>query len=69
MNSAPFKYKMPVVRIETEEFEERFSDYDIISQFNGIILTLVAVENDVRYISYVTASYAEILRKQKEEKM
>lgn len=69
MNSTPFKYKMPVVRIETEEFEERFSEYDIISQFNGIILTLVAVENDVRYISYVTASYAEILRKQKEEKM
>ncbi len=69
MNSAPFKYKMPVVRIETEEFEERFSDYDIISQFNGIILTLVAVENDVQYISYVTASYAEILRKQKEERV
>lgn len=60
---------MPVVRIETEEFEERFSEYDIISQFNGIILTLVAVENDVRYISYVTASYAEILRKQKEERV
>jgi len=69
MNSVPFKYKMPVVRIETEEFEERFRDYDIISQFNGIILTLVAVENDVRYISYVTASYAEILRKQKEERV
>ena len=69
MKSAPFKYKMPVVRIETEEFEERFSDYDIISQFNGIILTLVAVENDVRFISYVTASYAEILRKQKEERV
>lgn len=62
----PFKYKIPEVRIETEEFEERFSDFDIISEFNGIILTLVAVENNVRYTSYVTASYAEILRKQKE---
>ena len=65
-NIAPFKNKMPEVRIETEEFEERFSEYDIISQFNGIILTLVAVENNIRYTSYVTASYAEFLRKQKE---
>jgi hypothetical protein len=66
MNIATFKNKMPVVRIETDDFEERFSEYDIISQFNGIILTLVAVENNIRYTSYVTASYAEFLRKQKE---
>ncbi|MGE7840084.1 hypothetical protein ACQKNX_04765 [Lysinibacillus sp. NPDC093712] len=66
MNIAQFKNQMPEVRIETEDFEERFSEYDIISQFNGIILTLVAVENNIRYTSYVTASYAEFLRKQKE---
>ncbi|MFJ7661985.1 hypothetical protein ACIQXW_06245 [Lysinibacillus sp. NPDC097162] len=66
MNIAQFKNKMPEARIETEDFEERFSEYDIISQFNGIILTLVAVENNIRYTSYVTASYAEFLRKQKE---
>ncbi|MCS5500915.1 hypothetical protein NY607_07220 [Lysinibacillus sp. A4] len=66
MSIAQFKPKMREVRLETEVFEERFSDYDIISEFSGIILTLVAVEDNVRYTSFVTASYAEVLRKQKE---
>ncbi|MBU5250545.1 hypothetical protein KQI46_01040 [Lysinibacillus capsici] len=66
MSIAQFKPKMREVRLETEVFEERFADYDIISEFSGIILTLVAVEDNVRYTSFVTASYAEVLRKQKE---
>lgn len=66
MSIAPFKHKMKAIRIETDVFEERFSEYDIISEFNGIILTLVAVEDDIRFTSYVTASYAEVLRKQME---
>ncbi|WP_107950887.1 hypothetical protein [Lysinibacillus parviboronicapiens] len=66
MSVAPFKHKMKEIRIETDVFEERFSEYDIISEFNGIILTLVAVEDNVRFTSYVTASYAEVLRKQME---
>lgn len=66
MSIAQFKLKMPEVRLDTELFEERFADYDIISEFSGIILTLVAVEDNVRYTSFVTASYAEVLRKQKE---
>jgi len=66
MSIAKFKPKMHEVRLDTEVFEERFAEYDIISEFTGIILTLVAVEDNVRYISFVTASYAEVLRKQKE---
>lgn len=66
MSIAQFKPKMREVRLDTEVFEERFTDYDIISEFSGIILTLVAVEDNVRYTSFVTASYAEVLRKQKE---
>ena len=66
MSIAQFKPKMREVRLETEVFEERFAEYDIISEFTGIILTLVAVEGNVRYTSFVTASYAEVLRKQKE---
>lgn len=52
--------------MDTEVFEERFAEYDIISEFTGIILTLVAIEDNVRYTSFVTASYAEVLRNQKE---
>ena len=66
MSVAPFKHKMPEVLIEPDEFEERFSEFGIISEFNGIIFTLIAVENNVRFTSYVTASYAEVLRKQME---
>ncbi|GAB0167491.1 hypothetical protein LSPCS325_09280 [Lysinibacillus sp. CTST325] len=66
MSIAQFKPKMPEVYLDTEVFEERFAEYDIISEFTGIIYTLVAIENNVRYTSFVTASYAEVLRKQKE---
>lgn len=66
MSIAQLKQKMREVRLDTEDFEERFADYDIINEFTGIILTLVAVEDNVRYTSFVTASYAEVLRKQKE---
>ncbi len=66
MSLAQFKPKMREIRLETEDFEERFANYDIISEFTGIILTLVAVEDNVRYTSFVTASYAEVLRKEKE---
>ncbi|EAZ84543.1 hypothetical protein [Lysinibacillus fusiformis] len=67
MSIDQFKPKMREVRIDTEVFEERFSEYDIISEFTGIILTLVAIEDNVRYTSFVTKSYANVLRKQKEE--
>ncbi|WP_236249635.1 hypothetical protein [Lysinibacillus sphaericus] len=66
MGIAQFKPKMREIRLETEDFEERFTEYDITSEFTGIILTLVAVEGNVRYTSYVTATYADVLRKQKE---
>lgn len=66
MSIAQFKPKMREIRLDTEVFEERFADYDIINEFTGIILTLVAVEDNVRYTSFVTASYAKVLRKQKE---
>ncbi|WP_249645889.1 MULTISPECIES: hypothetical protein [unclassified Lysinibacillus] len=66
MSIAQFKPEMHEVRLDTEVFEERFAEYEITSEFTGIILTLVAVEDNVRYTSYVTASYAEVLRKQKE---
>ncbi len=61
-----FNPKMREVRLDTEEFEERFAEYDIISEFTGIILTLVAIEENVRYTSFVTKSYADVLQKQKE---
>jgi len=66
MGLAQFKPRMREVYLDTEVFEERFAEYDIISEFTGIIHTLVAVEDDVRYTSFVPASYAEVLRKQKE---
>ncbi|MBG9756077.1 hypothetical protein J2B92_12405 [Lysinibacillus sphaericus] len=66
MSIDQFKPKMREVRIDTEVFEERFAEYDIISEFTGIILTLVAIEDNVRYTSFITKSYAEVLRKQKE---
>ncbi|MGE7988924.1 MULTISPECIES: hypothetical protein [Lysinibacillus] len=66
MSIDQFNPKMREVRIDTEVFEERFAEYDIISEFTGIILTLVAIEDNVRYTSFVTKSYAEVLRKQKE---
>jgi len=66
MGIAPFKPMMSVELLDTEVFEERFAEYDIINEFTGIIYTLVAVEDNVRYVSFVTASYAEVLRKQQE---
>lgn len=66
MGIAQFKPKMREIRLDTQDFEERFADYDIISEFTGIILTLVAIEDNVRYTSFVTSTYAEVLRKQKE---
>ncbi|QPA60655.1 hypothetical protein [Lysinibacillus sphaericus] len=66
MGIAQFKPKMREVRLDTEDFEERFAEYDIISEFTGIILTLVAIEDNVRYTSFVTATYADVLRNQKE---
>lgn len=66
MSIAPFKPRMQEVLLDTEVFEERFAEYDIISEFTGIIYTLVAVEDNVRYLSFVTKSYMEVLRKQKE---
>ncbi|QTB25229.1 hypothetical protein [Lysinibacillus sphaericus] len=66
MSMDQFKLKMREVRIDTEVFEERFAEYDIISEFTGIILTLVAIEDNVRYTSFVTKSYADVLQKQKE---
>ncbi|PCD81968.1 hypothetical protein CNQ87_15270 [Lysinibacillus fusiformis] len=66
MSIAQFKPKMREIRMDTEDFEERFAEYDIISEFTGIILTLVAIEDNVRYTSFVTASYADVLRNQKE---
>lgn len=66
MGIAPFKPRMQEVLLDTEVFEERFAEYDIINEFTGIIFTLEAVENNVRYVSFVTASYAEVLRKQQE---
>lgn len=66
MSIAQFKPKMREIRLDTEDFEERFAEYDIISEFTGIILTLVAIEDNVRYTSFVTATYADVLRNQKE---
>lgn len=66
MSIAQFKPKMREIRLDTEDFEERFAEYDIISEFTGIILTLVAIEHNVRYTSFVTATYADVLRNQKE---
>ncbi|ODV55433.1 hypothetical protein [Lysinibacillus fusiformis] len=66
MSIVQFEPKMREVRIDTEVFEERFAEYDIISEFTGIILTLVAIEDNVRYTSFVTATYADVLRNQKE---
>ncbi|MED4886253.1 hypothetical protein [Lysinibacillus fusiformis] len=43
MSIDQFKPKMREVRLDTEVFEERFTEYDI-SEFTGIILTLVAIE-------------------------
>lgn len=66
MSIAQFKPKIREIRLDTEDFEERFAEYDIISEFTGIILTLVAIEDNVRYTSFVTATYADVLRNQKE---
>lgn len=66
MSIVQFEPKMREIRLDTEDFEERFAEYDIISEFTGIILTLVAIENNVRYTSFVTATYADVLRNQKE---
>lgn len=66
MGIAPFKPMMLVELLDTEIFEERFAEYSILNEFTGIIYTLVAVEDNVRYVSFVTASYAEVLRKQQE---
>lgn len=66
MSINQFNPKMREVRLDTEVFEERFAEYDIISEFTGIILTLVAFEENVRYTSFVTKSYADVLQKQKE---
>ncbi|WP_427071071.1 hypothetical protein [Lysinibacillus fusiformis] len=67
MSIDQFNPKMREVRLDTEVFEERFAEYDIISEFTGIILTLVAIEDKVRYTSFVTKLYADVLQKQKEE--
>lgn len=72
-----FVIKLAVIHLErrgeiivsfysNQRLEERFAEYEIISGFTGIILTFVAIENNVRYTSFVTASYREILRKQKD---
>ncbi|HBI99807.1 MAG TPA: hypothetical protein DDY89_00715 [Lysinibacillus sp.] len=66
MSINQFNPKIREVRLDTEVFEERFAEYDIISEFTGIILTLVAIEGNVRYTSFVTKSYADVLQKQKE---
>ncbi|MGE8037798.1 hypothetical protein [Lysinibacillus sp. NPDC093692] len=66
MGLAQFKPKMKDELLDTEVFEERFAEYDIINEFTGIIYTLVAIEGNVRYLSFVTASYAGVLQKQKE---
>ena len=66
MGIAPFKPMMSVELLNTEVFEERFAEYNILNEFTGIIFTLEAIENNVRYVSFVTASYAEVLRKQQE---
>ncbi len=66
MSINQFNPKIREVRLDTEVFEERFAEYDIISEFTGIILTLVAIEENVRYTSFVTKSYADVLQKQKE---
>ena len=66
MGLAQFKPKMKDELLDTEVFEERFAEYDIINEFTGIIYTLVAVEDNVRYLSFVTKSYADVLQKQKE---
>uniref|UniRef100_UPI0020BDAA97 hypothetical protein n=1 Tax=Lysinibacillus sp. D4A3_S15 TaxID=2941227 RepID=UPI0020BDAA97 len=66
MSINQFNPKIREVRLNTEVFEVRFAEYDIIAEFTGIILTLVAIEDNVRYTSFVTKCYAEFLRKQKE---
>ncbi|KEK09307.1 hypothetical protein [Lysinibacillus fusiformis] len=65
MSINQFNPKIREVRLDTEVFEERFAEYDIISEFTGIILTLVAIEENVRYTSFVTKSYADVLQKQR----
>jgi len=66
MSTAPFKQRMQEILLDTEVFEEHFAEYNILNEFTGIIYTLEAIEDNVCYVSFVTASYAEVLRKQKE---
>lgn len=51
--------------MDSMEIEDKFPDFEIISEFTGLIHTIVAVDNGIRYWDYVGKNYADYLKQQK----
>lgn len=51
--------------MDSIEIEERFEDFEVISEFTGLIYTIVAIKDGVRYWDYIGKTYADYLKKQK----
>jgi len=56
---------MKSVQLDSMEIEKRFPNFEIISEFTGLVYTMVAVEDGVRYWDYISKDYANYLIQQK----
>ena len=56
---------MANVKMDSMEIEERFPNFEIISEFTGLVFTMIADVNGVRYWDFIGKNYAEFLMQQK----
>jgi len=56
---------MKSVQLDSMEIEKRFPNFEIISEFTGLVYTMVAVEDGVRYWDCISKDYANYLIQQK----
>ncbi len=51
--------------MDSMEIEQRFPNFEVISEFTGSIYTMVAVKDGVRYWDYIGKHYGEFLLKER----
>jgi len=56
---------MIAIQLDSMEIEQRFPNFLIVDEFTGLVFTIVAVEDGVKYWDYISKDYAAYLQQQK----
>jgi len=56
---------MIAIPLDSMEIEKRFPNFQIVDEFTGLVFTIVAIEDGVKYWDYIGKDYAAYLKQQK----